>query len=67
MNKKSYLYMVYGTLKGKVIPSMSWQVHSFLPIEQFIERFSSLAPEYNIHVFIDELYECQILNTEELK
>jgi hypothetical protein len=63
----SNLYMVYGTLKGKVIPSMAWQVHSFLGIEEFTERFESIAPEYTIVVYHDNLYEMQILSAIEIK
>ena len=57
------IYMVYGTLKGKVKPSIAWQVHSILPIEQFIEKFKCLAPEYDIDVWEDTLYDMQIVNT----
>ena len=64
---KSNLYMVYGTLKGKVIPSMAWQVHSFLGIEEFTKRFESIAPEYTIVVYYDDLYEMQIVSAIEIK
>ena len=60
------IYMVYGTLMGKVKPSMAWQVCSIFPIEIFIEKFKDLAPEYDISVWEDTLYNMQIINTIEL-
>jgi len=62
----NHIYMVYGTLKGKVIPSMAWQVYSTLPIEQFTEKFKDIAPEYDITVLEDTLYEMQIIQAIEL-
>ena len=60
------IYMVYGTLKGKVKPSIAWQVCSTLSIEQFIEKFKDLASEYDISVWEDTLYNMQIINTIKL-
>lgn len=58
---KSHFYIVKGTPKGKLFPTVGWTFHSFQPIEQFAPIAAELCQEYDIE--IDEIFytESQII------
>ena len=58
-----HVYLVKGTPKGKVFPTIGWKVFSYKSIEEFSRLFVDIAPEYNIEVQEIYLREMEILET----
>jgi len=64
---KSHFYVVKGTPKGKVFPTMGWLFHSYKEITEFAILASNLIPEYDLNIQETYFNESEIIETWEIK
>lgn len=64
---KSHFYIVKGTPKGKVFPTMGWLFHSYKELENFALLVTDLIPEYDLEIQETDFYESEIVETWEIK
>lgn len=64
---KSHFYVVKGTPKGKVFPTMGWLFHSYKELEDFAKLVSDLVPEYDLDIQETYFNEYEIIDKWEIK
>lgn len=64
---KSHFYIVKGTPKGKVLPTIGWLFHSYKELEDFAMLVSDLVPEYDLDIQETYYNDVQVVNTWEIK
>jgi len=64
---KSHFYIVKGTPKGKVLPTIGWLFHSYKELEDFALLVSDLIPEYNLDIQETNFTESEIIEKWEIK
>lgn len=62
-----HFYIVKGTPKGKVIPTMGWLFHSYKELEDFATLVTDLIPEYDLDIQETNFNECEIIENWEIK
>lgn len=64
---KAHFYVVKGTPKGKVFPTMGWLFHSYRELENFALLVSDLIPEYDLDILETNFTECEIIDKWEIE
>ncbi len=47
---KSHFYIVKGTPKGKLFPTIGWLFHSYKELEDFATTVTDTIPEYDLEI-----------------
>lgn len=64
---KSHFYIVKGTPKGKLFPTLGWLIHSYKELEEFALFAIDLIPEYDLDIQETYYTESQVMDTWEIK
>jgi len=64
---RSHFYIVKGTPKGKLFPTIGWLFHSYKELEDFAMLVSDLIPEYDLDILETHYNDVQVINSWEIK
>lgn len=64
---RSHFYVVEGTPRGEVLPTMRWLFHSYKTKEEFTSYVAEICEEYNISVQEESLVDMYIIRHWEIK
>lgn len=64
---KSHFYIVKGTPKDKLFPTVGWMIHSYKELEEFALFAIDLIPEYDLDIQETNFNESEIIEKWSIK